>query len=112
MPQIDLSINGKTYPIVCDKGQEAHLRELAGVVNQRMRELVNLVDHGNEQRLLVLTLLSMADELQQTQHGLRQAEEARDQHGQQAQLAEAVTAGKLEDFANRIEQVAARLEDT
>lgn len=112
MPQVDLSINGRTYPIVCDQGQESHLRALAEVVNRRVSELGRAAGQSNELRLLVLTLLSMAEELQETQDGLRRIEQDRESGKSEAHLAEAATAGKLEEFANRIEQVAARLEDT
>lgn len=109
MAKVELTINGKAYKIVCDQGQEAHLRQLAEFVNERVVELGASAGQLGEQSALVMTLLSMADELQKAQTGTERIEQDPSGAENQARLVEALTAGKLEDFANRIEQVAARL---
>jgi len=110
MAKVDLRIGGKTYQILCDEGQEAHLRELAGFVNTRVTELGAAKGANGETTVLVLALLSIADELRRAQTGAERIGHGRTRDQSQAELMEALTAGKLEDFADRIEQVVARLE--
>lgn len=111
MAQVDLSIHGRSYQVVCDSGQEAHLRELADFINRRMDEL-GAGGHTDDKKLLVLALLSIADELGGAQPRPRGAAPDPEEEQSQARLMEAMVAGKLEDFASRIEQVAARLKQT
>lgn len=110
MAKVELSIGGKAYQIVCDQGQEAHLRELAEFVNMRVSELGAAKGTNGETTILVLALLSLADELQQVQENAARIAHDRSGGQSQAELMEALMSGKLEDFAKRIEQVAARLE--
>ena len=36
MAEVKLTINGRSYTVACDDGQEAHLRHLAGHIDQRV----------------------------------------------------------------------------
>ncbi len=110
MAKVELNIGGRTYRILCDQGQEAHLRELAEFVNTRVPDRGAAKSANGETTILVLALLSLADELQRAQTGAERIRHDRPRDQSQAELMEALTAGKLEDFADRIEQVVARLE--
>lgn len=65
MPKVDISINGRLYPVACDPGQETRIRELAGVLDARVRQLVGGLPMGavGETHVLVLAGLMLADEL-------------------------------------------------
>ena len=63
MAQVDVAINGKSYKIACDDGQEDHLLELASNVDQRIQELVSSVGQVGDARLLVMACLLISDEL-------------------------------------------------
>ena len=39
MPKVDISINGRLYPVACDDGQEGRVRDLANMLDQRVRAL-------------------------------------------------------------------------
>ncbi len=69
MPKVDISINGRLYAVACDDGQEDRLRDLAGMVDQRVRALAGPSPVGvvGETQILVLAGLMLADELTETQ---------------------------------------------
>ena len=110
MPQVDVSINGQTYRIACDEGQQDHLRRLAATVDRRIAELVSVMGQIGELRLLVMVSMLMADELAQLEEdvaGLRAREKAA---SDETARANALLATGIEALAERIEAVAARLE--
>ncbi|MGO1118419.1 cell division protein ZapA [Rhodovibrionaceae bacterium A322] len=76
MAQVTLKINGRSYVIACDDGQEAHLTQVAEYLDRRVTELAAGVGQIGEARLLVMASLLVVDELlDKTQ----QLTEARDQ---------------------------------
>ncbi len=104
MPKVSLQIHGRTYDLACDEGQEDQLKELAGYVNRRMKELQSTVGDIGELRLLVMTSLLIADELSDClkREGLELGEEIPSDDNPIAQ--------NMEWTADRIEAIAARLE--
>lgn len=63
MAEVNLSINGKSYPILCDDGQEARIQQLAGYIDQRLQDILQSGAATNDNHLLVLTSLILADEI-------------------------------------------------
>ena len=68
MPKVDVSINGRSYAVACDEGQQDRVRELAGMVDSRVKQLVGPGPVGGigETQILVLAGLMLADELSET----------------------------------------------
>ena len=68
MPKVDISINGRLYAVACDDGQENRVRELAGMVDSRVKQLTGPGPIGGvgETQILVLAGLMLADELSET----------------------------------------------
>ena len=104
MAQVDVAINGKSYRIACDDGQEDHLLQLAAFVDQRIQELVASVGQVGDARLLVMASLLISDELSETFSNLNSV----DDNG--AVDAEQALAQKTEALAQRIELIAEKLE--
>jgi|TARA_B110000438_G_C15341905_1_gene448278 cell division protein ZapA len=104
MAQVDVAINGKSYRIACDDGQEDHLLQLAAFVDQRIQELVASVGQVGDARLLVMASLLISDELSETFSNLNSV----DDNG--AVDAEQVLAQTTEALAQRIELIAEKLE--
>lgn len=67
MPKVEISINSRLYSVACDEGQEDRVRDLAGMVDSRVKQLTGSgpVSVG-EAHLLVLASLMLADELSET----------------------------------------------
>jgi cell division protein ZapA len=99
MANVTISLNGRDYSVGCADGDEDRIRDLARGLDGRIKEFVAALGQVGEARLLVLTLLTLADEL---------ADVGAKANGH---AGGGVAAG-LETLAQRIETVAARLEGT
>ena len=69
MPNVDISINGRIYTVACDDGQQGRIRDLAGIVDTRVRGLVGAapIPAIGESHVLVLAGLMLADDLDEAQ---------------------------------------------
>ncbi len=64
MARVDVSINGRAYPVQCDDGQEEHVRRLAVAVDEKVRAIARAVPASlSDAHLLVLASLTIADQL-------------------------------------------------
>lgn len=73
MTHVDIAINGRTYAISCDDGQEAHVARLARYLDQKVSTLAKSVGQVGDARLLVMASLLVVDELVETDQALKQA---------------------------------------
>ncbi|ODT18727.1 MAG: cell division protein ZapA [Kaistia sp. SCN 65-12] len=110
MSQVSVTINGKTYRMACDDGQESHLEGLADRLNEIIEQLRQSFGEIGDQRLTVMAALTMGDELAESRRQARRLE---------AELAamnetKAAVIKRFEDseagMARAIEQAAMRLE--
>jgi len=108
MAQVDVAINGKSYRIACDDGQEDHLLQLAAFVDQRVQELVASVGQIGDARLLVMANLLISDELSETFSKLNGADDNNVEEA--AAAAEQAMAQTTDALAKRIELIAEKLE--
>jgi cell division protein ZapA len=67
--QVSLRINGYSYLVGCEDGQERHLKEMGDAVQTRIDSIKTLGQTG-EARLLMLAALLLADELHDKQAAL------------------------------------------
>jgi cell division protein ZapA len=63
MAQIQVTINGRTYQVACEDGQEAHVARLGLSLNQKVAGLTESVGQVGDARLLLMAGLMLADEL-------------------------------------------------
>ena len=109
MSEISLSINGRSYLVACEEGQEDHLQKLGAFVDEKMRDLSAKIGTVGDARLLVMTALLLSDELfeakQRLAHGNGEVGDIAELEEAEATMAEA-----LDAFAERIEAIAARLD--
>ena len=110
MAQVSVSINGRGYLVACDDGQEDHLQALGSYLDEKVKELADQTGAGGDTRLLVMAALVIADELYETQRELETGG-APDEGGGRA-TARAQTLAALESCAQRIDDIAARLQET
>ncbi len=109
MAQVTVTINGRDYQVACDDGQEAHLARLGSYVDNRISELAAAVGQVGDARLLVMVSLLLADELSDVYAELEVARTA--SAGASAMLtAEESLSANIEKMAQRIEDIAERLE--
>jgi len=99
MAQVDIEVNGRAYRMLCEDGQERRLQELAAYVDGRLKDLTGGGKSGSEAQMMLMTCLVLADELQDVKAG-------RGIPG----MDEGEVAAGIDHVAQRIEEVAARLE--
>jgi cell division protein ZapA len=109
LAQVTVKINGYSYVVGCEDGQEDHLTAMAAQVESRIDSIKALGGNSGEARLLVMTSLLMADEL----HDLRIELDGMRAPGAppagKAVKADAEIARKISRLASRAEQIAADL---
>ncbi len=113
MSELNVTINGRDYLVGCDDGQEDQLRKLARFVDMKVAELTSTLGQIGDARLLVMASLMIADELSDA-YGQIEAQDAGEAapppRSAEESSAEQSVAATLEACAQRIEDIATRLE--
>ncbi|MFY9287733.1 MAG: cell division protein ZapA [Alphaproteobacteria bacterium] len=63
MSKIAITLYGREYTVNCGPGEEERLKQLVEFVEGKMQEVASKVGNTTEPRLLMLTCLSLADQL-------------------------------------------------
>ena len=66
MVNVNIKFNGKEFLLSCDDGQEEHLEELAFYLNEKFNTLKNSLGNIGENKLLLITSISVLDEYYET----------------------------------------------
>jgi cell division protein ZapA len=107
MPMVPVVVNGRTYDIACDPGQEEQLRRFADDLAARVERLVAQVGQVGDARLMLMAGLLVADDLETLRQGGAAGASAQDRTA----LAELdALADALGDLASRVEAIAGKLE--
>ena len=116
MPLVEVVVNGRTYQVACDVGQEDRLRELAQQFDKRVQVLASSVGQVGDARLLLMAGLVITDELSgATAKALEREKEVVALKGKLANGSETLEKAEngigeiLEQAAIRIESIAARV---
>lgn len=109
MAQVTLQINGFSYVVVCEDGQEEHLQAMAAQVERRIDSVKSIGGQSGEARMLVLAGLLMADELHDMKQELERARPARAARAE-AGHGDPALARSLGKLADRAEKIASKLE--
>ena len=104
MAQVDVSVNGQSYRIACEDGQEDRLVDLAAMVDEKVIGLVNQIGQVGSNRLLVMAALIIADELVDLKNEAGSSQELEDNTNQQD------TVLALQEITKRIENIADQIE--
>ncbi|GJD50729.1 hypothetical protein OPKNFCMD_3474 [Methylobacterium crusticola] len=110
MPQVTVSIAGKTYRMACGEGEESHLEGLAQGFDARIAEMRKAFGEIGDMRLHVMAALTLADDLAESK---RRAEALA---GEAASLKASIEAGAAERqasetrLAESVQRTAERIE--
>ena len=66
MANLNIKFNGKEFLLSCEDGQEEHLEELALYLNEKFNNLKNSLGNIGENKLLLITSISVLDEYYET----------------------------------------------
>ena len=112
MAEIDVTVNGHSYRIACEDGEEAHLMQLAEHIDRHAQGLAKSLGQVGEARLMLMAGLLVGDELSESldrieelQREITEIQEARARDSGP----ESATSRALETAARRIEALAGRL---
>jgi cell division protein ZapA len=109
MAQVTVLVDGKSYRLACDDGQEAHLVGLANAVDGKLRTLKTQVGEIGDLRLMVMTSIMMADESHEFRERIAALEQKLATLGEEATRREEATAAREHDLAETIDAIAGRV---
>ncbi|MAS14534.1 MULTISPECIES: cell division protein ZapA [unclassified Nitratireductor] len=116
MAQVTVTIDGKSYRMACDEGQEEHLVNLAQRFDRYITHLKDSFGEIGDHRLAVMAGIMVMDELSELQKRMRTMEgevatlrKTRDEALNQSGKNDAAVTGALNDLATRMESLAGKL---
>ncbi len=116
MAQVNVTINGRSYRMACDDGEEAHLTRLAERLDRSIEQLRIRFGEIGDQRLTVMAAITLADqqaEAERTMADLRAEiaalEEARSELLERHRREQDEVAGAIAGMADRVSALAARV---
>ena len=102
MAQVQVTVNGKHYPLACADGEEDRLHKLAAYVDSKAVSLAKQLGHVNEARLILMAAVLIADELHDSLDG-------KAGEGLMSGLTEEDMASVLNEVAGEVEAIAQKL---
>jgi len=72
MANVNIKFNGKEFLLSCENGQEEHLEELSVVLNEKFNKLKNSLGNIGENKLLLITSITVMDEYFETKKKIDQ----------------------------------------
>lgn len=116
MATVSVTIDGKTYRMACDEGQEQHLTSLAQQLDHYISHLKSSFGEIGDHRLSVMAGIMVMDELVEAKHKLAELRQENDMLKQQAatlsnacERYETVAAKAIDKASSHIEILAGRL---
>lgn len=104
MGEVNISISGRNYGISCQDGQEQRVNDLGKYVDARLKDIAKAGAANNENHLLVLTTLMLADEIHDLRDNIGSAQPSANEN-EEAEVVNAI--GQL---AERIDMIAKRIQ--
>ena len=118
MGQVVVTLNGRTYRLECNEGEEGHLAELAQYIGSHVDDMRQKFGQVGDDRLILMASLVITDELSSLRtevENLRMqlAEARRDKlnSDENARSIETQLFAKIGDAASRLERLNTRLSD-
>ncbi len=116
MPNISVSVNGQSFTLACDEGEEAHLRSLVRYFDHHVQDLGRSMGSAGDLHLFLMAGLMVADELSSAVERLNHLEseitalkERRGDTVERQEEAERQVARALNGAATRLEGIIARV---
>ena len=109
MPELDITIGGRTFLVACQPGEEHFLRSAAAMLDSEAQVLVGQMGRMTDARLLLMAGLMLADKTAALEDELRE-QKAKVAAGTAAAPASPVKLTTLAELATRAEALAELLE--
>ena len=119
MALVNVSIGGRSYRLACNEGEEPHLESLAREVDAKFEAMHQAFGEIGDQRLIVMTALTFADEYAEARQRIATLEAEAERGAERERAArhdaeiQAVAAAQaFGELSQRIEKLAAALSET
>lgn len=119
MAQVNVSIGGRSYRLACNEGEEPHLESLAREVDAKFEAMHQAFGEIGDQRLIVMTALTFADEYAEARQRIATLEAEAERGAERERAArhdaeiQAVAAAQaFGELSQRIEKLAAALSES
>lgn len=109
MSEVSIVLNGKSYEIGCDPGQEGRIVDLASYIDERLQSISRSGAAYNDGHLMVLTALVLADEIFELQEG-GQTVPVRASRGKQQPAASEINKEEEQLVSRILEQLTKRID--
>lgn len=110
MAQVTITINSREYAVACEDGQEVRILQLARMLDEKAKMLTQASGQVNENMLLAMVGLLLADELTELRKGNPAAATPNADNRQRILEIDRVTAEALDKIAAEINSVAKQIE--
>lgn len=118
MGQVVVTLNGRTYRLECNEGEESHLAELSEYVGGHVEEMRRKFGQVGDDRLILMAALFVTDELwtlradlENLRAQLAEARRDKSESDENARAIESQLFAKIGEAASRLEGLNARLTD-
>lgn len=106
MAQVEIRVNGREYKVTCDDGQEERLQRLAAYFDRHVTQLSSELGQIGDARLMLLSALTVCDELFEAKSRAADLETAADKLGPDT---EGAASRAIEAAVARVNDIAERL---
>jgi cell division protein ZapA len=110
MGQVNVTLNGRSYRLECNEGEEAHLVELSEYLGTHVDEMRRKFGQVGDDRLILMASLVLADELWELRRemddmrtALAEARHDKSASDENAKTVQADLSSKISDAAERLE---------
>lgn len=110
MAQVAITVNGRTYRLECDDGEEQHLLGLSELMGQQIESLKGRFGQVGDDRLMLMAGLMIADELTEAKRKLAEANARLEEIDRRQASAEELVEARQKEMAGRIGAAAERIE--
>ncbi len=110
MAHVIVQVNGRPYTMQCQEGEEAHLRDLADLLDSEVQRVKTSVGNVGDIRMLVMAGLMVADRLSEAIARIQSLEEQVAGLREARAAAQAETAALQATYGERLAAASLRLE--
>lgn len=113
MAQVTITINAREYAVACEDGQEVRILQLARILDEKARLLTQGGGQVNENMLLAMVGLLLADELSELKknNGIPDKTHSQPQFDEKLiSETDVLLTGKINSLINQINSVASKIE--
>ncbi|HKG76306.1 MAG TPA: cell division protein ZapA [Beijerinckiaceae bacterium] len=110
MPQVTVTIAGRTYRMACGEGEESHLERLAALYDGKIQELRGSFGEIGDMRLHVMAAVMVADDFTETKRKLEAIESEVASLRAQAAASEERASARDAQLADALTKTAERIE--